>query len=197
MKTLMIFVIGFGCICVTGTAVKGEVQRRSGLYLSAADYRDRRLTAEGDCGSKAHKLELHDVLNKSYVHLTHGSEKVRYEKNEIFGFLACDGSDYRFDLNQEYRILETRQLYIYLHDQYVSVGKSRHIVQVYYFSVGPTGQILQLMLQNLKEAFPANHSFHDSLDQTFGAGQHLEQYDDFHKMFKVNRLLIAATPPSQ
>jgi hypothetical protein len=27
---------------------------------------------------------------------------------------------------------------------------------------------------------------------TFGAGQDLAQYDDFHKMFKVNRLLVAS-----
>ena len=49
-----------------------------------------------------------------------------------------------------------------------------------------------MTLDNLKQALPDNHRFHDSLDMTFGAGQDLAQYDDFHKMFKVNRLLIAS-----
>jgi hypothetical protein len=49
-----------------------------------------------------------------------------------------------------------------------------------------------LTLDNLKQALPDNHRFHDSLDMTFGAGQSLAEYDEFHKMFKVNRLLIAS-----
>ena len=62
----------------------------------------------------------------------------------------------------------------------------------YFFSAGLEGQIEALTLENLKKAVPDNHKFHDSLDATFGAGQKLEEYDDFHKMFKVNRLLIAS-----
>jgi len=42
----------------------------SGVYLTAADYQDGRLAFEGDCGSKTHKLALHDVLNKSYIDVT-------------------------------------------------------------------------------------------------------------------------------
>ena len=44
--------------------------RTSGIYLTAADYKDGRLAFEGDCGSKTHKLALHDVLNKSYIDVT-------------------------------------------------------------------------------------------------------------------------------
>jgi hypothetical protein len=58
--------------------------------------------------------------------------------------------------------------------------------------VRPDSQILSLTLENLKQSFPDNHRFHDMLDANFGAGQPLEQYDEFHKMFKINRLLIAS-----
>jgi hypothetical protein len=58
--------------------------------------------------------------------------------------------------------------------------------------VGANGQIKALTLENLKQAFPENHRFHDWLDATFCAGQNLGEYDEFHKMFKVNRLLIAS-----
>jgi hypothetical protein len=49
-----------------------------------------------------------------------------------------------------------------------------------------------LTLENLKQAFPDNHKFHDSLDATFGARQTLAEYDEVHKMFEVNQLLIAS-----
>jgi hypothetical protein len=62
----------------------------------------------------------------------------------------------------------------------------------YSFSVGPDGEIIRLTLENLKQVFPDNHRFHDLLDANFGSGQKLEEYDEFHKMFKVNRLLIAS-----
>ena len=36
--------------------------RTNGVYLTADDYKNGRLSFEGDCGSKTHKLEIHDVL---------------------------------------------------------------------------------------------------------------------------------------
>ena len=190
MKSLVLIVALTAVFAAGGSAADRSAPRHSGIYLSAADYKDRQLMAEGDCGSKTHRLELHDVLNKPYIHVTHGAEKQRYEKSDLFGFRACDGNDYRFVGNQEYQILEARELYIYLHERYVTVGKSRHIERDYYFSVGPEGEVLPLTLGNLKAAFPDNHTFHDSLDQTFANGRDLAQYDEFHKMFKVNWLLM-------
>ena len=169
--------------------------RTSGIYLTAADYKDGRLAFEGDCGSKTHKLSLHDVLNKPYVDVTHESEKRRYPKSDLFGFRACDGRDYRFASNLEYQILESRELFIYARGIPVNYGKGYRTIQEYYFSVGPDGDVLPLTLENLKQALPNNHRFHDSLDATFGPGREPWEYDEFHKMFKVNRLLIASREP--
>lgn len=182
---------------VFGAAVSGEAASRrvSGVYLTAADYKDSRLDFQGECGSKAHKLELHDVLNKSYIDMTHAAEKRRYQKSDVFGFRACNGRDYRFVSNLEYQILEAKELYIYEHETSERVGKTVGMVRRYYFSVGPSGQVLPLTLENLQRAFPDNHRFHDSLDQMFGGGQNVAQYDELHKMFKVNRLLMASREP--
>ena len=175
-----------------GTLVAAQTSRTSGVYLTAADYENGKLGFEGDCGSKAHKLEIHDVLNKPYIDVTHESEKRRYSKDELFGFRACDGREYRFGSKLEYQILETKELYIYSRDIVVSQGRTSRTVREYYFSVGSNGEIKALTMENLKQAFPENHRFHDWLDATFGAGQNLAAYDEFHKMFKVNRLLIAS-----
>jgi hypothetical protein len=175
-----------------GASAQTATPKTSGVYLSGTDYKNGRLAFEGGCGSKAHKLELHDVLNKPYIDVTHDAKKRRYPKSDLFGFRACDGHDYRFASNREYQILEAKELYIYAHETPVTAGKGFRTVPTYYFSAGPDGQLLPLTLENLKWAFPDKHRFHDSLDQMFGQGQDLAQYDDFHKMFKVNRLLIAS-----
>jgi hypothetical protein len=173
--------------------IHAAAPKTSGVYLTAADYVAGTLAFEGDCKSKAHRLELHDVLNKPYIDVTYESEKRRYSKSDLLGFRACDGRHYRFSSNLEYQILESKDLYIYAHDERVTYGKGTpYTIRSYYFSLGGGGPILSLTLQNVKQAFPDNHRFHDLLDANFGAGQKIEQYDDFHKTFKVNRLLIAS-----
>lgn len=195
-KTLLVSMAVFAA-CVSGVAALAAAQtsRTSGVYLTATDYENERLALEGDCGSKTHKLELHDVLNKPYIDVTHESEKHRYLKDDLFGFRACDGRDYRFASKLEYQILEAKELYIYAREIPVSQGKTYRTVREYYFGVGGRGPLQALTLENLKQALPDNHKFHDSLDTTFGAGQKLEWYDEFHQMFKVNRLLIASREP--
>jgi len=191
-KRMLVPMVFAASLFTCDSFVGAQTAKRSGVYLTAADYANGRLSFEGDCGAKAHKLEIHDVWNKPYIDVRHNSEKQRYSKSDLFGFRACDGRDYRFGSNLEYRILEARDLYIYSRDITVNEGRTSRTVLEFYFSVGPNGQIKALTLENLKQAFPENHRFHDWLDATFGAGQNLAEYDEFHKMFKVNRLLIAS-----
>ena len=193
MRTLAkpVFVL-ISVVFSIGASDQAANSKISGVYLTAADYEATQLSFQGVCGSGAHKLELHDVLNKPYVDVTHDHEKRRYPKTDLFGFRACDGRDYRFGGNLEYQILEAKALYIYARETSEARGKTFNTRRDYYFSVGPEGKIMALTLDNLKRAFPDNHRFHDSLDMMFAAGQDLAAYDEFHRMFKVNRLLIAS-----
>jgi hypothetical protein len=102
---------------------------------------------------------------------------------------AADGRNYRAVGTQRYEILEARTLYIYSADVLVRKGTTD---KEYFFSVGPNGEILPLTILNLKKAFPDNHIFHDNLDMVFKNDSQLTKYDGFHKMFKVNRVLIAS-----
>ena len=193
MKTFYSSAVAVAMLLVSGTATaQMALPKTSGVYLTAADYKEGRVSFEGDCRSKVHKLELHDILNKPYIHVTHQGEKRRYDKRELFGFRACDGGNYRFVSNLEYQILEAKDLYIYVYERCVSHGKGSHADREYYFSVGPDDQVRALTLENLKSAFPDNHRFHDNLDATFGKRKKLSEYDKFDKMFKVNQLLIAS-----
>ena len=102
---------------------------------------------------------------------------------------AADARNYRVVGNDRYQILEAKALYIYSLDVLVRKGTSE---KTYFFSVGPNGEVLPLTILNLKKAFPDNHTFHDFLDMSFKHDSDLTKYDDFHKMFKVNRLLQAS-----
>lgn len=172
------------------------VGNASGIYLTVNDYQRGYLTAESDCKSRGHKVQLHDVLNKPYIHVTHNGETRKYAKSEVYGFRTCEGRDYRFFSSRAYRILEARAAAIYSvqlpdreGDDLIIGGES---VYEYFFSVGASGQVVPLTRENLKLAFPDNHRFHDAIDQMFRTDAELARYDDFHKMFKVNRLLIAS-----
>ena len=193
MKCHSCFVTVIATVALTTAAMTAPPIRTSGIYLSGADYTEHRLSFEGDCKSKSHKLELHDVTHRTYIHVTHGTGTKRYDKSDLFGFRSCEGVDYRFAGNREYQIVEASAVYIYQTPRQVSQTKGVRTVPEYHFSVGPTGAVTLLTLGNLKRAFPDNHKFHDSLDQMFGTGGDLAQFDDFHKMFKVNRILIAST----
>ena len=102
---------------------------------------------------------------------------------------AADARNYRVVGTDQYQIIEAKALYIYSLDVIVRKGASE---KTYFFSVGPNGDILPLTILNLKKAFPDNHTFHDFLDMSFRHDSDLTRYDNFHKMFKVNRLLEAS-----
>lgn len=168
----------------------------TGIYLTADDYKNGHLTSESACDSPRHHVELHDILHKPFIEVTHKGDTRTYEKSEIYGFRSCGGRDYRFVGNEEYEILESREISIYIHEVPARNPKdtSRGLPtsRLYFFSVGSGGPVLPLTIQNVKEAFPNNHAFHDAVDSTFHIDDDLTQYDAFHRMFKVNRLLVAA-----
>jgi hypothetical protein len=102
---------------------------------------------------------------------------------------SADGRSFRTVGSQRYEILEARDLVIYSSDAIVRKGT---LEKAYFFSVGLKGEILPLTILNLKNAFPDNHAFHDSLDMMFKNDWQVTKYDDFHNMYKVNRLLAAS-----
>lgn len=181
---------------LAGSVVSAAAKGATGIYLTSEDYRNARLASESDCDSPGHKVELHDIRHKSFIHVTHGGETRRYEKSHIYGFRSCGGRDYRFVGNDEYEILESREVSIYASvvpaQNPKDTSRGLPTSRVYFFSAGAGGPVLPLTLQNLKRAFPNNHPFHDALDMAFHTDDELTQYDTFHTMFRVNRILIGS-----
>lgn len=75
MKTFYIAFVISTAVALGPPTFAHASRSTSGVYLTSTDYKEGRLAYERDCGSKAHKLELHDVLQKSYIHVTQEERK--------------------------------------------------------------------------------------------------------------------------
>ena len=58
----------------------------------------------------------------------------------------------------------------------------------YYFTSASSDVLKDLTKNNIKKAYPTNHTFHDAIDANFTNDQELINFDEFHKMYKLNRL---------
>lgn len=83
---------------------------------------------------------------------------------------------------------ETIILYKYMHTAH-SAKEADKYVPKYYFTSPTSDVLMELTKSNLKKAFPTNHAFHDALDANFNKDAELINYDEFHKMYKLNRIL--------
>lgn len=84
---------------------------------------------------------------------------------------------------------ETIVIYKYQHASHPPKAAEQYQPK-YYFVTGNNTVLQPLTKDNLKAAYPNNHKFHDALDATFKDDKGLYEYDSFHKMYKINHLLI-------
>ncbi len=83
-------------------------------------------------------------------------------------------------------------IYKYVHASH-SPKEAEKYAPKYYFVTAASNVLQPLTKTKLKEAFPTNHPFHDALDANFKEDKELIQYDDFHKMYKIDHLLMMST----
>lgn len=76
-------------------------------------------------------------------------------------------------------------IYKYAHSSH-SPKETEKYAPKYFFILKSTDALQELTKANLKKAFPENHAFHDALDANFKEDKELINYDDFHKMYKLN-----------
>lgn len=163
--------------------------QNSGVYISADDFKNGTLTYGIDCAKEKHKIKLNEFLNKPYITVIHDGKSHKLQKNEIFGYRDCGDKFYRFVGNNHYNIINpSEEILLYKHD--IPASKKQKAVTHYFFSTTPGDGVKDLTLLNLKASFPDNHKFHDLLDAEFKTDDELASYDSFHKIYKINRLLV-------
>lgn len=161
----------------------------SGVYMSYEDFLSGKLEYAINCSEESHKIRSQGDWNRDRFKVVHRGTKFIHDRSEVFGYRDCAGKDWRLYGKDDYQIAEKRSIIIYrryaVSNSDPETGKIR---PSYYFSVD-NGDLLKLTKANLKKTFPDNHHFHDKLDETFSGGEPVSAYDNFHKMYKVNRVL--------
>jgi hypothetical protein len=89
-----------------------------------------------------------------------------------------------------YTVLNPGELIIIYKYQHLSHSpkEAEKYAPKYFFTTSSSNVLKELTKMNLKKAFPNEHAFHDALDAQFREDKELISYDDFHKMYKVNRV---------
>lgn len=158
----------------------------SGVYLTAADFQQRKLAYAINCNTEQHKIKLNDFFGKSYITVKHFDSSYKLSKKQIFGYKTCNNEIVRF-LNKKELVLLNPDEAILIYKHVVSrPAKGQTNVTNYYFSKDALSPAQSLTITNVKKAFPDNHAFHMKLDEMFKYNTELAAYDDFHKMYKLN-----------
>ncbi len=174
-------------VALLAISLNAYAKSESGIYMNVADFKNSKLTYDISC-TNGDKIHVHDFFwNMSTIRVVDDGKKCTLKKSDLYGYRDCNNDVYRFYNNMEYRIAETGNIYIYVQKESTAQNKNNKVIDVYYFSATPDGDILPLTIRNLKKAYKDNDRFLDMLDKFFGGGD-VRAYDDQHKTFKVNYL---------
>ncbi|MBI4946816.1 MAG: hypothetical protein HY840_10510 [Bacteroidetes bacterium] len=164
----------------------------SGVYMTSADFSNKKLTYGINCKKERHKIKLNSFFNRDYITVIHEGIKYNISKDSVFGFKTCNSSSYRIADKIDYTILNTDDSLLLYEFMPISAPKNPQLA-VHKFSKGADGPMLDLTIENVKEIFPENHLFHDEVDNTFRSNNSLLSYDRYHKQYKLVRLFIKYT----
>ena len=172
-------------------ATKGQ-KDSSGVYMSAVDFTNKKLTYGINCKTENHKIKLNIFFNRDYITVIHEGNKYNISKDSVFGFKTCNGSSYRIADKIDYTILNADDNLLLYEFIPMSAPKNPQ-PPVHKFSKGADGPMLDLTIENVKNIYPDNHLFHDEIENTFRSNSSLLSYNRYHKQYKLVRLFIKYT----
>lgn len=183
MKTIKLFITALLVIVfVQNTFAKQTI----GLYLTAEDYLNHKLSYESD-GSKGNKVFLHAVFGGYKVVVVQNGQKHAFSKGEIFGYRLND-QDYRYFNNSAYHIIDTKGFYIYGYSKLVPAGKGVKDAESFYFSSKADNEIKPLTMDKLQMVFAKDPRFLYSIQGFFRSDNELTAYDANLKEYKLKYL---------
>lgn len=172
--------IALFCFGISLTAAGQSATLPSGLFRSAEGFRQNQMLLAVDCQSEKHRIQLHEFIGKPVVTVIHGGQSYQFRKDSLFGYRDCEGQTFRFVAdNQHYPIINPAEPLL-IYTLVIPLGKNNPGYTNLYFSKDARSPVEVLTLENLKNAFPQNHPFHDRLDAQFGNGGDLSAYDAMH-----------------
>ncbi len=180
-------------LLITGSAFAQKDS--SGIYKTADDFQNRKPSYVISYKTEKHRIKDNLLFNNEEVKVKHDGTVYTLKKGETFGYRDTKGKEFRFVDNKEYKILNPGEpilMYVYQHPGH-SPKEAEKYRPMYFFSTDAAAASQALTKANLKAAFPDTHKFHDALDAQFKTDADLASYDSFHKMYKLNHLLLMSS----
>lgn len=191
MKKIFLNIMMCAFFVSISVATKGQ-KDSSGVYITAVDFKNKKLTYGINCKTEKYKIKLNNFFNTDYITVIHEGIKYNISKDSVFGFKTCNGSSYRIADKIDYTILNADDNILLYEFIPVSVPKNLR-PPVHKFSNGADGPMLDLTIENVKNIYPDYHLFHDEIENIFRSNSSLLSYDRYHKQYKLVRLFIKYT----
>ncbi len=179
--------VGAGLILISAGSLFAQ---KSGVFKTYTDFTSGKMEYGIDCATEKHKIKLNDFLGKDFITVVHDGKPYDLKKAEIWGYQLCDEKLVRFQGNNHFPLEDKGILWIYTKQAVTTIQRGKtETITTYYFSKGGNGEIKELTLLNVKAAFPENHMLHDAIDTQFKTNASLNEFDQYHKHFKINHFL--------
>ena len=189
------YLISAALICFSfAFAMNTSAQKdSSGIYKTASDFKAKKLSLAINCKSESHKIKINDIFSQDHITVVHDGKSYDYKKSDIYGYKLCNGETFRFSGNKDYLVMNPNEVILLYKLEVLQTKAQAPKTYTYYFSKDASSGLQDLTKANLKAAFPGNHKFHDELDANFKSDSELTAYDSFHKMYKVDHILVMTT----
>jgi hypothetical protein len=191
----IIFALILFAISESGLRAQVKKETAAGLFVTASDFQQQKLTYQVDCNNPNDKIKANTFFGSSTGYVLCNGEKHIFNKKDVYGYRNCQNKSYRFYNGDAYQLMDTLYFYIYYKYAPAESPKGREMIKKdeYFFSVLPDGVLQALTIENLKNAFPDNHNFHYSIDANFKLDRDLMAYDKFQKCYKIKYLFKKET----
>ncbi len=163
----------------------------SGIYKTVDDFKNQKLSYAINYKTEHHKINSYALFKDNVIKVKHHGTVYNLVKSETYGYRNTSGIEYRFVGDQEYKILNHHEgllIYVYQHPSH-SPKEATKYAPMYFFSTDAAAAPQELTKANLKAAFPENHKLHDAIDAQFKSDNELYAYDNFNKIYKLNRII--------
>lgn len=181
LNKLYILVLIFLNVCCASILA----QSQAGLYLTASDFSNKKLSHL----SKRSCIKTHEVFKKDLIEIKCNDSIYTYKKDSVYGYRSKDGMDYRIVNGKFYTILNSGEAILIYKRQEGIFAKGQAPIFRYYFSKDYSTDLYALNLKNLETVFEDNKAYLKLLELRYGDNSNLLEYDNLHKMYKINRLL--------
>jgi len=185
-KNLGLLLLGMVC----AITVSAQTSNLAGIYKTANDYVNHKLSYSYECGSKAGSIKVNDFFSSPTVVVKADGKKYSLLKSEIFGYQDCNNKNYRFYNGKVYEILDTLGFYIYTTLVSEQTQKASFPVKKYFFSAKASTAPQALSLQQLEDVFAANTKFRYSVAAQFTSNNKLLECDSFLHCYKLKYLFV-------